>query len=72
MDVHSGAVLVTSRASFEMVQKTVALGAGILTAVSAPTALAVQCAQEANLCLAGFVRPGSLVAYTYPERLQET
>lgn len=70
-DVHSGAVLVTSRASYEMVQKTVALGAGLLAAVSAPTALAVQCAHDAHLCLTGFVRPGSLVAYTYPERLQE-
>jgi FdhD protein len=70
-DPGSGAVLVTSRASFEMVQKTVALGAGLLAAVSAPTALAVQCAQDANLCLAGFVRPGNLVAYTHPERLQE-
>lgn len=70
-DPTRGAVLVTSRASFEMVQKTVALGAGLLAAVSAPTALAVQCAQDAGLCLAGFVRPGNLVAYTHPERLQE-
>lgn len=66
----AGAVLVTSRASFEMVQKTVALGAGLLAAVSAPTELAVRCARESNLCLSGFVRPGGLVAYTYPERLQ--
>ena len=70
-DPAAGGVLVTSRASFEMVQKTVALGAGLLAAVSAPTALAVQCAQEAGLCLTGFVRQGNLVAYTSPERLQE-
>lgn len=68
-DVASGFVLVTSRASFEMVQKTVALGAGLLAAVSAPTALAVQCAHEANLCLAGFVRDGGLMAYTHAQRL---
>lgn len=71
ISANAGAVLITSRASFEMVQKTVALGAGVLAAVSAPTALAVQTAQAANLCLAGFVRPHQLVAYSFPERLQE-
>lgn len=65
----SGFVLITSRASYEMVQKTVVLGAGLLAAVSAPTALAVTCAHESNLCLSGFVRDGGLVAYTHPERL---
>lgn len=69
-DVAQGFVLVTSRASFEMVQKTVALGAGVLAAVSAPTALAVDCAQQAGLCVLGFVRSGAMTAYTYPERLQ--
>jgi FdhD protein len=69
-DVHAGGVLITSRASFEMVQKTVALGAAVLAAVSAPTALAVRVAQTSGLCLAGFVRPGGFVAYTHPERLQ--
>lgn len=68
-DTREGFVLVTSRASFEMVQKTVALGAGLLAAVSAPTAWAVSCAQEANLCLAGFVRSGKLTAYTFADRL---
>ena len=65
----TGFVLITSRASFEMVQKAQAWGAGLLAAVSAPTALAVDCARDANLGLVGFVRPGSLKAYTYPERL---
>lgn len=69
-DPRQGFVLVTSRASFEMVQKTVALGAGLLAAVSAPTAWAVTCAQEANLCLAGFVRAGGLTAYTFADRLK--
>lgn len=70
IDTRQGFVLVTSRASFEMVQKTVALGAGMLAAVSAPTAWAVTCAQEANLCLAGFVRAGGLTAYTFSDRLK--
>lgn len=69
---HAGFVLITSRASFEMVQKTVVLGAGVLAAVSAPTAWAVELAQEANLCVAGFVRGHSLTAYTFPQRLLNT
>jgi FdhD protein len=64
-----GFVCITSRASFEMVQKTAALGAGVLAAVSAPTELAVQVARDLNLCLAGFVREHSLNVYTYPERV---
>ena len=67
--VTQGFVLVTSRASFEMVQKAVVLGTGLLAAVSAPTSLAVDCAREANLCVLGFVRPGKFTAYTFGERL---
>lgn len=67
--VTQGFVLVTSRASFEMVQKAVVLGTGLLAAVSAPTLLAVDCAREANLCVLGFVRPGKFTAYTFAERL---
>lgn len=68
VDARDGFVCITSRASFEMVQKTVMAGAGLLAAVSAPTALAVQTARRANLGLAGFVRGDDLVAYTHPER----
>lgn len=64
----SGFLLITSRASFEMVQKTVSFGAGLLAAVSAPTALAVDMAQSHNLALAGYVRQGGLVAYSFPNR----
>ncbi len=64
-----GFVAVTSRASYEMVQKTLTLGAPLLAAVSAPTALAVQVAEAAGLCLAGFARRGDLVAYTHADRL---
>ncbi|MEY2892443.1 MAG: formate dehydrogenase family accessory protein FdhD [Pseudomonadota bacterium] len=63
-----GFFCITSRASFEMVQKAVLAGAGVLAAVSAPTALAVQVGHDANLALAGFVRGDELVAYTHPER----
>ncbi|MFT3957451.1 MAG: formate dehydrogenase accessory sulfurtransferase FdhD [Piscinibacter sp.] len=65
---HQGFIAITSRASFEMVQKTVAAGVGALAAVSAPTALAVRTARECGLALAGFVRGDDGVAYTFPER----
>ncbi|WP_411800436.1 formate dehydrogenase accessory sulfurtransferase FdhD [Cupriavidus respiraculi] len=64
-----GAVLVTSRASYEMVLKTASAGIGLLAAVSGPTALAVRVAEQAGLTLAGFVRPGRHVVYTHPQRL---
>lgn len=64
-----GFVLVTSRASFEMVQKTARAGVAALAAVSAPTALAVETAASCGMLLAGFVRDDGLVAYTHPERL---
>lgn len=69
-DIAGGAVLVTSRASYEMVLKAAAIGAGVLAAVSAPTALAVRLAEQAGITLAGFVRPGAHVVYAHPQRLQ--
>jgi FdhD protein len=65
----TGAVIITSRASFEMVQKAAALGIGLLAAVSAPTAAAVRLADEAGLTLVGFLRDNTAVAYTHPSRL---
>ena len=63
-----GFVAVTSRASVEMVQKTLMAGVGVLVAVSAPTALAVRVATEHRLALAGFARGDDLVCYSAPER----
>jgi FdhD protein len=63
-----GFVCITSRASYEMVQKAAVLGTGVLAAVSAPTALAVKTAHDCNLALAGFARADNLVAYTFAER----
>ena len=65
----SGMVLVSSRASFEMVQKTAAAGVPVLAAVSAPTALAVRLAQEANITLLGFLRNDDATLYAHPERI---
>ncbi len=67
--VDNGFVVVTSRASYEMVHKTAVLGAGLLAAVSGVTALAVQMADEAGLNLAGFVRGDNLSVYTHPGHL---
>jgi len=69
VDAGEGFICITSRASFEMVQKAAMAGIGTLAAVSAPTALAVQTAQACGVALAGFVRGDDLVAYTFPERL---
>jgi FdhD protein len=69
LDPTSGFVLVTSRASFEMVQKTAVLGAPLMAAISGPTGLAVRVAQQSGLTLVGFARGARLTAYTHPERL---
>ncbi len=71
-DPAQGWVLVTSRASFEMVQKTAMVGAGMLVTVSAPTSLAVDVARQCGLTLVGFARGTDFVAYTHPERLDTT
>jgi FdhD protein len=58
-----GFVLVSSRASFEMVQKAARAGFGVLAAVSAPTALALRAGQACGVQLIGFVREGRLTRY---------
>lgn len=64
-----GAVLVSSRASYEMVQKSAMCGVEILFAVSAATQLAVEVAERCNLTLVGFSKPGRATIYTHPQRL---
>lgn len=68
-DFGAGAALITSRASYEMVQKAAAVGVGIVAAVSAPTAYAVRLAEELNVTLIGFLRPRGQVLYAHPARL---
>ncbi len=61
-----GFALISSRASFEMVQKCAAVGVGCLVAVSAPTTLAITQARKAGMMLVGFARPNRHVVYTTP------
>ncbi len=69
IDPQSGFVVVTSRASFEMVQKAAMLGASLLVTVSGATALAVRMAHQAGLTLCGFAREGRRTVYTHPQRV---
>ncbi len=65
-----GALLVSSRASFEMVQKAAMAGCPILAAVSAPTSAAIALARETGMTLLGFTRAQQATIYALPERFQ--
>lgn len=69
IDASQGAIVLTSRVSVDMVQKTVIAGCPVLIAVSAPTALALRLARDANLTLAAFARGGGFDLYSHPERI---
>ncbi|WP_312144689.1 formate dehydrogenase accessory sulfurtransferase FdhD [Brevundimonas sp.] len=65
----SGVILLTSRVSVEMVQKTAAIGASILCAVSAPTALAVRTAEAAGITLVAVARQDGFEVFSRPDRI---
>lgn len=64
-----GAVLLTSRVSVELVQKTAAIGAPVMVAVSAPTALAVRMAEAAGITLIAIARTDGFETFTHEERI---
>lgn len=64
-----GFVLVTSRASYEMVAKTISANIPLLAAVSAPTSLAIELAEKSGLTLVGFTRTGRHVIYANGQRI---
>ena len=68
-DSAAGFVLVSSRASYEMVYKAAAAGMEILLAVSAPTTLAIDFAHRSGITLVGFARTGRHNIYTFESRI---
>ena len=63
IDPRAGFILTTSRASFEMVQKAVAVGVGLLVTMSAPTSMAINLARKMQIKLAAFTRVGKINLY---------
>lgn len=71
VDVALGMVLLTSRVSVEMVQKTAMAGVAVIVAVSAPTKLALDTAQSAGITLVAIARQDGFEIFTHPERILE-
>lgn len=70
LDASTGVVAMTSRISVELIQKAAHMGASILAAISAPTALALQAAEAAGLTLIGVARDDGFEVFTHPHRLE--
>jgi FdhD protein len=68
-DFETGFVVVTSRASYEMVQKCASVGITLMAAISAPTGLALRLAEDTGFTLVAFARDDSHTVYTHPQRL---
>lgn len=62
-------LVVSSRISYELVQKAVAASIPMIAAVGAPSSLAVEIAEKFNVTLVGFLRPDTMNAYAHPERI---
>ena len=71
IDGATGAVVVTSRVSVEMVQKAAAIGSPVIIAVSAPTALAIRTAEDAGMTLVALVRGDEFDIFTHPTRITD-
>lgn len=69
--ITGGFIITSSRASYEMVQKTIMAGFDVLVAVSAPTGLAVRMAKDYGVTLLGFVREQQAVTYSHGNRILE-
>ena len=67
---HRASCVVTSRASFELVQKAAVVGVPLLAAVSRPTGLAIRMADAAGMCLVGLLRERTANVYAHPERVR--
>jgi FdhD protein len=69
-DFSAGVLLITSRASYEMVQKATIMNVGVIAAISAPTSFAVELAEQTGVTLMGFMRDHSYVIYTHADRVR--
>jgi len=69
VSANEGMVLLTSRVSVEMVQKAAAMGVPLISAVSAPTALAVRMAERSGITLVAIARADGFEVFTHPERI---
>ncbi len=67
----SGAIVLTSRVSIEMVQKTAAAGCPILVAISAPTARAIRAAETCGITLVAIARGSSFEIFSHPEGISD-
>ncbi len=62
-------LLLSGRISFELVQKASMAGVSLITAIGAPSSLAIEMAQNNNICLVGFLKAEQFNCYTFPERI---
>lgn len=70
LPLHRQILQVSGRASFELVQKAAMAGIPLLSAVSAPSSLAAELAEESGVTLVGFVRGRSMNIYTHAHRVR--
>ncbi len=69
LPLRSHLILASGRASFELVQKALMAGLPLLAAVSAPSNLAAEMAEEAGMTLVGFLRGDTMNVYAGPQRV---